>query len=243
MNYKKSELQLIYILKTDQDFVTSTMHDQLSRNSRPENLHTRRHARHYPDGVPSSQGNNIKNRPIAFKGTIAPLSPTTSDFNRYSFPLSPCSPSGKPSKTFSDALNESIHLHRQEKRAVSLMPEILLHSAVLENNIEEILKLVKVDGINVNCGAKLGLFSLHQAAFSGLEEVTEILVENGADLNITTPEGMTALDAAVCAGNFECAEILIKNGAPVDSIKDGFDDRSFCNFIGNSLVSVRTGNL
>jgi hypothetical protein len=217
------------------------MHDQLSRNARPENLHTRRHARHFPNGVPSNESNNMKNRPMGFKENITPLNPT--DFNRYSFPLSPCSPSGKSTKTFSDAINENIHLHRQEKRAVSLMPEILLHSAVLENNIDEILKLVKVDGINVNRGAELGLFSLHQAAFSGLEEITEILVENGADFNITTPEGMTALEAAVCAGNFECAEILIKNGAPVDSIKDGFDDRSFCNFIGNSLVSVHAGNL
>ena len=219
------------------------MHDQLiSRNARPENLHTRRQARHFPgaDGVSSNQCNIPKNRPLAFKENIGPLSPVITDFNRYSFPLSPCSPSGKPTKTFSDALNENINLQRQEKRAVSLMPEILLHSAVLENNIGDILKLVKVDGINVNRGAELGLFSLHQAAFSGYEQVTEILVENGADLKITTPEGLTALDAAVCAGNFECAEILIKNGAPVDSIKDGFVDRSFCNFIGNSLVSVST---
>ena len=219
------------------------MHDQLGRNARPETLHTRRHARHFPDGLPSTQSNNLKNRPLALKENIAPLTSNISDFNRYSFPLSPCSPSGKPSKTFSDALNENINLQRQEKRAVSLMPEILLHSAVLENNVEEILKLVKVDRINVNRGAELGLFSLHQAAFSGHEEITAILVENGADLNMTTPEGMTALEAAVCAGNFECAEILIKNGAPVDSIKDGFVDRTFCNFIGNNLVLVDTGNL
>lgn len=215
------------------------MHDQVKRKSLPENL---RRAGHCPDGV-SSNSSNFKNIPIAFKENIAPLNPNMSDFNRYSFPLSPCSPSGKQSKTFTDALNESINLQRQEKRTVSLMPEILLHAAVLENNIDEILKLVKVDGVNVNLGAKLGLFSLHQAAFSGLEEITEILVENGADLNITTPEGLTALEAAVCAGNFECAEILIKNGAPVDSIKDGFVDRSFCNFIGNSLIALQTGNL
>lgn len=224
------------IFKADQNFVISTMHDQLSRNARPETLHTRRHARHFPDGLPPNQSNNLKSRPLALKENI-------SDFNRYSFPLSPCSPSGKPSKTFSDALNESINLQRQEKRAVSLMPEILLHSAVLENNVEEILKLVKIDRVNVNRGAELGLFSLHQAAFSGHEEITAILVENGADLNMTTPEGMTALEAAVCAGNFECAEILIQNGAPVDSIKDGFVDRTFCNFIGNNLVSVHAGNL
>lgn len=215
------------------------MHDQKNRNSRPENVHSRKQVRNFPDGMASNANNNLKKRPVAFKENIAPQSPSIADFNRYSFPLSPCSPSGKQSKTFTDALNESINLQRQEKRAVSLMPEILLHSAVLENNVEEILKLLKVDGVNVNRGAEVGLFSLHQAAFSGLEEVTEILVENGADLKITTPEGMTALDAAVCAGNFECAEILIKNGAPVDSIKDGFVDRSFSNFIiNNSLVSM-----
>ena len=215
------------------------MHDQLNRNSKPDTLHSRRFSRRMPDGgVSTDQKNNAKNRPLTFKENIAPLSPTITDFNRYSFPISPCSPSGKSSKTFSDALNESINIQRQEKRAVSLVPEILLHSAVLENNIEEILKLLKVDGVDVNRGAQLGLFSLHHAAFSGLEEVTEILVKNGADFNIMTPEGLTALEAAVCAGNFECAEILINNGAPVDSIKDGFVDRSFCNFIGSNSVSA-----
>ncbi|XP_028413733.1 uncharacterized protein LOC114536584 [Dendronephthya gigantea] len=214
------------------------MHDPVSRNARGENLNSKRHARHFPDGVSSEQSKNTKKRPLVFKENTTPLNPTLSDFNRYSFPLSACSPSGKPSRTFSDALNESINLQRQEKRAVSLMPEILLHSAVLDNNVEDILKLVKVEGVDVNRGAQLGLFSLHHAAFSGMEEVTEILVENGADLNITTPEGFTALEAAVCAGNFECAEILIKNGAPVDSIKDGFVDRSFCNFVGGNSVSA-----
>lgn len=223
------------------------MHD--NRNTKQENVHSRCNGRHFPDGVPSSdesrKNNNKKHRPVpvAFKENITPLNTSAvAEFNRFSFPLSSRSPSGKPSKTFTDALNENINQQRHEKRTVSLMPEILLHSAVLENNIEEILKLVKVDRVDVNRGAELGLFSLHQAAFSGLEQVTEILVESGADLNIATPEGMTALDAAVCAGNFECAEILIKNGAAVDSIRDGFDDRSFCYFKPQSLVAVHAGH-
>ena len=205
-----------------------TMHDQ--KKPIVENLHEgKRHGRRFPDLLPS-QANELDFKDAShfeFKENMSPASPIFADFNRYSYPLAPRSPSGKASKSFKDVISETINTQRQEKRAVSLMPEILLHSAVLENNIEEILKLLRVDRIDVNRGTKLGLFSLHQAAFSGLEEVTEILVENGADLNVVTPEGLTPLETAVCAGNFECAEILIKNGAPVDRIKDGFVDRRF----------------
>lgn len=205
------------------------MHDQQKTVSIAENLRERRRqTRHFPDALPEKENEgNFSNRPLELGEDFSPVSPSFTDFNRYSFPLAPCSPSGKPTKSFKDIISENINSQRQEKRAVSLMPEILLHSAVLDNNIEEIVKLLKVDRIDVNRGARLGLFSLHEAAFSGLQEVTEILVENGADLNLVTPEGLTPLDAAVCAGNFECAEILIKNGAPVDSIKDGFVDRKF----------------
>lgn len=216
------------------------VHVEGSRSAKVENFNLRKQVLSFAGGSSEgSQNNSSKDRrSFALKENSNRV---MTNFYRYSFPLSPCSPGGKLSKTFSDVLNENIIAQRQEKRAVSLMPEILLHSAVLENNIEEILRLVKVDGIDVNRGTELGLFTLHQAAFSGLEEITEILVEGGADLKITTPEGVTALEAAVCAGNFECAEILIRNGAPVDSIRDGFVDRSFFKSKGRNLVFVPTG--
>lgn len=225
---RKQKKKLYIARKVDRGRSTA-MHDQIKPTI--ENLHGegKRHGRRFPDLL-SLEENELDFKDAShfgFKENICPASATVVDFNRYSYPLAPCSPSGKTSKTFTDLISETISTQRQEKRAVSLMPEILLHSAVLENNIDEIRKLLKVDRIDVNRGTKLGLFSLHQAAFSGLEEVTEILVENGADLNIVTPEGLTPLETAVCAGNFECAEILIKNGAPVDRIKDGFVDRRF----------------
>lgn len=223
------ERKRVLDFKEDQLELSRIMHDQRKNISKPkmENLRDgKRRGRRFPVALPVLENDGDFEK-MGYKENISPVSPTCSSLNRYSFPLAPCSPSGKATRSFKDVISEAINTQRQEKRAVSLMPEILLHSAILENNIDEILKLVKVDRVDVNCGAKMGLFSLHQAALSGFEEVTEILVENGADLNIMTPEGLTALETAVCAGNFECAEILIKNGAPVDSIKDGFVDRGF----------------
>ena len=208
------------------------MHDyKCVKMQTEQNLFARRqHCGCFPDGDGTSdKTSELKSKSLVIKSnttnTPDDSSPTFAEFNRYSFPLSPCSPNSKSTKTFKEVINDTINTQRQEKRAVSLMPEILLHAAVLDNNVDEILKLLRVDRVDINRGAQMGLFSLHEAAFSGLEQVTEILVENGANVHLVTPEGLTPLDAAVRAGNFECAEILIKNGASIDSIKNGFVDR------------------
>lgn len=109
-------------------------------------------------------------------------------------------------------------------RAVSFCPEILLLSAVMENNTEELIKILREGNVNVNQANSIGRLPIHEAASEGFVECTQILIENGANLTLECSEGLTPLEAAVISGNFECAELLIRSGAPIDKIKDGFVD-------------------
>lgn len=109
-------------------------------------------------------------------------------------------------------------------RAVSFCPEILLLSAVMENNTEELEKILREGNVNVNQANSVGRLPIHEAASEGFVECAQILIENGANLTLECSEGFTPLEAAVISGNFECAELLIKCGAPIDKIKDGFLD-------------------
>lgn len=109
-------------------------------------------------------------------------------------------------------------------RAVSFCPEILLLSAVMENNTEELAKILREGNVNVNQANSIGRLPIHEAASEGFVECAQILIENGANLTLECSEGFTPLEAAVISGNFECAELLIQSGAPIDKIKDGFLD-------------------
>ena len=112
-------------------------------------------------------------------------------------------------------------------RAVSFCPEILLLSAVMENNTDELVKILREGNVNVNQANSIGRLPIHEAASEGFVECTQILIENGANLTLECSEGLTPLEAAVISGNFECAELLIRSGAPIDKIKDGFFDPVF----------------
>lgn len=109
-------------------------------------------------------------------------------------------------------------------RAVSFCPEILLLSAVMENNTEELAKILREGNVNVNQANSIGRLPIHEAASEGFVECAQILIENGANLTLECSEGLTPLEAAVISGNFECAELLIRSGAPIDKIKNGFVD-------------------
>ncbi|KAJ7387625.1 hypothetical protein OS493_000960 [Desmophyllum pertusum] len=109
-------------------------------------------------------------------------------------------------------------------RAVSFCPEILLLSAVMENNTEELAKILREGNVNVNQANSIGRLPIHEAASEGFVECAQILIENGANLTLECSEGFTPLEAAVISGNFECAELLIRSGAPIDKIKNGFRD-------------------
>lgn len=109
-------------------------------------------------------------------------------------------------------------------RAVSFCPEILLLSAVMENNTEELAKILREGNVNVNQANSIGRLPIHEAASEGFVECAQILIENGANLTLECSEGFTPLEAAVISGNFECAELLIRSGAPIDKIKNGFLD-------------------
>lgn len=110
------------------------------------------------------------------------------------------------------------------QRAVSFCPEVLLLCAVMENNKQELEKILREGNANVNQANSIGRLPIHEAASEGFVECAEILIENGANLNLKCSEGLTPLEIAVISGHYECAELFIRSGAPVDKIKNGFID-------------------
>ena len=112
----------------------------------------------------------------------------------------------------------------KSQRAVSFCPEVLLLFAVMENNKEELEKILREGNANVNQANSIGRLPIHEAASEGFVECAEILIENGANLNLKCSEGLTPLEIAVISGHYECAELFIKSGAPIDKIKNGFID-------------------
>lgn len=121
-------------------------------------------------------------------------------------------------------LGKTVEDLKPAPRAVSFSPEILLHSAIMENNAEELAKLLKTKLVDINQPNSHGRLPIHEAASEGHVECAQVLIENGAVLTAESKDGVSPLEAAVYGGNFECAELLIKSGAPIDKIRDGFVD-------------------
>jgi ankyrin repeat protein/serine/threonine protein kinase len=85
-----------------------------------------------------------------------------------------------------------------------------IHVAVIENNIECLEELVKVEGINVNIQDKNGYTVIHYAVIKNKFEFLQLLVNvNGLDINIQAKYGSTAFHIAVKENNIKCLRPLL----------------------------------
>ncbi|XP_048589357.1 protein phosphatase 1 regulatory subunit 27 [Nematostella vectensis] len=106
-------------------------------------------------------------------------------------------------------------------RSVSFEPEVLLASAVAENDLTEAQSLIDKYKLNIDHQSASGLTALHYAALEGSFECLELLVNKGARIDILDSKGCSPLDFAVRGGNFDCAAYLIKAGAEIKRIVNG----------------------
>ena len=88
-------------------------------------------------------------------------------------------------------------------------PDILIHDAALEGNIEAIKQHLAA-GTDVNARGGIGETPLHSAAYYGHKVVAELLIAEGADVNAKTEDGVTPLDFA--KRHPEIADLLRKHG-------------------------------
>jgi cytohesin len=102
----------------------------------------------------------------------------------------------------------------QPKPTTAKAPDISIHKAVEEGNIEAVKKFLAA-GIDVNAKAFItGSTPLHIAA---TKEVVELLIAKGADVNAKDKYDMTPLHPAAGRGHKEVVELLIAKGADVNA--------------------------
>ena len=102
----------------------------------------------------------------------------------------------------------------QPKPTTAKAPDISIHKAVEEGNIEAVKKFLAA-GIDVNAKAFItGSTPLHIAA---TKEVVELLIAKGAGVNAKEKYDMTPLHPAASTGHKEVVELLIAEGADVNA--------------------------
>ena len=92
-------------------------------------------------------------------------------------------------------------------------PDISIHDAALEDNIE-VVKQHLAAGADVN---NKGLFGGTPLILAESREIIELLIVAGADVNYSPKNGITPLARAVIRADKESAELLITSGADVNS--------------------------
>lgn len=128
--------------------------------------------------------------------------------------------SRRPSRSkavFSDPPGGSV----KRTRSVSFAPEVVFFTAVAENDVAEVTKIIHKEEIDLNHQSPSGLTALHYAAAEGSFECVQLLIDCGAEVELLDSQGCSALDFAVRGGHFDCASYLIKAGAEIKKIVNG----------------------
>ena len=106
-------------------------------------------------------------------------------------------------------------------RSVSFAPEVVFFTAVADNDVAELTRLMHKEELDVNHQSPSGLTALHYAAAEGSFECLQLLLDCGAEVELLDSQGCSALDFAVRGGHFDCASFLIKAGAEIKKIVNG----------------------
>ena len=93
--------------------------------------------------------------------------------------------------------------------------EIELHTAVMQDNTDNIKIILSMGFVDVNCEGLFGcnFTPLHAASYKGNKESVKILLNSGADPNLHDRWGNTPLHKAAYYGYEEVVEILVEGGA------------------------------
>jgi hypothetical protein len=86
--------------------------------------------------------------------------------------------------------------------------------AIRFNNVDELKRLIEVEGVDVNAViTPIQDTLLHEAAFAGQKEMVEFLISKGANLNVKNRQGETPLHKAAQHGYIEILKLLLHAGA------------------------------
>ena len=106
-------------------------------------------------------------------------------------------------------------------KSVTFQPEILLITAVTDDDYGECKRLLHNEKVDVNYRTASGQSIIHYAALAGSFSCIQLLIKHGADVNVIDFAGKSVLDGAVRNGHFDCAVELINKGAVVEKLVQG----------------------
>lgn len=107
------------------------------------------------------------------------------------------------------------------KNLISFPTNSLLHSAVVEGDIELAQRLLVNDPSAINKLSLEGTAPIHEAAINGDTDCMQLLIKYGANLEVKDKNYRTPVEYAVLVGNFDCAALLLSYGASDEKIRDG----------------------
>ena len=106
-------------------------------------------------------------------------------------------------------------------RVVSFPTNSLLHSAVVQGDIELAQRLLLKDPSAINKLSLEGTAPIHEAAINGDIDCMQLLIKHGACLEVKDKYERSPLEYAVLVGNFDCAALLLSYGADDKKVRDG----------------------
>ncbi|XP_071952456.1 death-associated protein kinase 1-like [Antedon mediterranea] len=126
---------------------------------------------------------------------------------------------------------------RSNPRRRSTIQEQGLIRAILNNDSEEVQRLIDEEKVEIGTLTELGKTSFHLAAANGYGSICEILIKANADVNSTDMEGRSPLHEAAKENNLEICKLLIDRSANVD-LKDnkGLTALSLAILLGHSTI-------
>jgi ankyrin repeat protein len=102
-----------------------------------------------------------------------------------------------------------------------MMGKITIHEAAREGLMEELVRLIEQEGVDVNLRNDYGVTALDNATSAGQIEAVRFLLKSGANPNgsqyIDPNYQTTALHLAAERDFYECAQLLIEYGADLES--------------------------
>lgn len=131
-----------------------------------------------------------------------------------------------PDLKYGSKKSSNTEKHSQERKTsiqkvISFPTNSLLHSAVVQGDIELAQRLLLRDPCAINKLSVEGTAPIHEAAINGDMECLQLLIKHGACLEARDKHKRSALEYAVLVGNFDCASLLLSYGADDQKVRDG----------------------
>ncbi|KAM5298195.1 SMC5-SMC6 complex localization factor protein 1 [Ctenodactylus gundi] len=146
----------------------------------------------------------LEGLPKVSEPNLAKCSSSLKIFKKKSEGESPCSKENCPNVT-------KINIHK-----TNLKGETPLHRACISNNVDRLIYLLSMPGIDINVKDHAGWTPLHEACNHGNTVCVQEILQRCPEVDLLTQvDGVTPLHDALSNGHVEIGKLLLRHGGPV----------------------------